>query len=147
MMNGKRTDRLQEYGASRLKSAANDSSRYASEFILKLFKKRLFSSPVAFGLTMEKHLETVTRQQAERNEGRDSSLKTPKPSLLRGQLEDRLEEEFGSDDDYSEILTETVLRASEMSAELSEEERENAEWLCRWARKFNSQAGFQKQML
>jgi len=75
----------------------------------------------------------------ERMEGVDSPVKTHKPSLLRGQLDDRLEEEFGNDDDYNEIITETVLRASEMSAELSAEERENAEWLCRWARKFNSQ--------
>ena len=131
--------RLQEYGESRLKRAANDSSRYASEFILKLLKKRLFSSPVAFGLTMEKHLETVARQHSEAVAGVKSPVNVPKISLLRGQLEDRLEEEFGSDDEYGEALAETVLQASAMTAELLVEERENAEWLCRWARKFGSQ--------
>lgn len=131
--------RLQEYGISRLKRAANDGSRYASEFILKLLKKRLFSSLVAFGLTMEKHLETVARQHSEAIAGIKSSVNVPKVSLLRGQLEDRLEEEFGSDDDYGEALAETVLQASAMTAELLVEERENAEWLCRWARKFGSQ--------
>lgn len=139
--------RLQEYGDSRLKRAANDSSRYASEFILKLLKKRLFSSPVAFGLTMEKHLETVARKNQEIFDSRTPSVNSPKPSLLRGQLEDRLEEEFGNDDDYGEVLTETVLRASEMTAELSAEERENAEWLCRWAQKFNSQPDSKAQAL
>lgn len=139
--------RLQEYGDSRLKQAANDGSRYASEFILKLLKKRLFSSPVAFGLTMEKHLETVARKRAETLVGVKLTVVSPKPNLLRGQLEDRLEEEFGNDDEYSEIITETVLRASEMTAELSDEERANAEWLCRWARKFNSQPDSKAQAL
>lgn len=131
--------RLQEYGDSRLKRASSEGSRYASEFILKLLKKRLFSSPVAFGLTMEKHLETVARRSAERLDGNRTPLSTPKPSLLRGQLEDRLDEEFGSDDDFSDVLTETVLRASELTAELSDEERENAQWLCQWARKYDHQ--------
>lgn len=139
--------RLQEYGDSRLKRAASESSRYASEFILKLLKKRLFSSPVAFGLTMEKHLETVARQRAETIAGIKISSSSAKTSLLRGQLEDRLDEEFGSDDDYSEVLTETVLRASEMTSELLEEERENAEWLCSWARKFGSQPDSKAQAL
>lgn len=139
--------RLQEYGVSRLKRAASESSRYASEFILKLLKKRLFSSPVAFSLTMEKHLETVARHYSERIAGVKQPVTAPKISLLRGQLEDRLEEEFGSDDDYSEILTETVLQASEMTAELIEEERNNAEWLCRWARKFSSQPDSKAQAL
>ncbi len=139
--------KLQEYGESRLKRSANEISRYASEFVLKLLKKRLFSSPVAFGLTLEKHLETVTRNSAESFAANIGLNAANKPGLLRGQLEDRLDEEFGSDDDYTEVLTESVLRASQLSVELSEEERANAEWLCRWAQKFNSQPDSKAQAL
>src|SRR2546425_4953265 len=42
---------LQEYSTLRLKHATSDGERTAAEFILKLLKKRLFSSPAAFGIT------------------------------------------------------------------------------------------------
>lgn len=139
--------RLQEYGASRLRQAGSDSSRYASEFILKLLKKRLFSSPVAFGLTLEKHLETISKRRSDKDTAAKPANDILKKTLLRGQLEDRLDEEFGSDDDYGEVLTETVLRASEMTADLSAEERENAIWLTQWARKFGGQPDSKTQAL
>ena len=50
---------LQAYSALRLKHAASDGERMAAEFVLKLLKKRLFSSPAAFGTTLEKHVSTV----------------------------------------------------------------------------------------
>lgn len=50
---------LREYGKLRLKSAAADGDRMANEFVLKLLKKRLFSSPAAFATTLEKHATTV----------------------------------------------------------------------------------------
>ena len=50
---------LQAYSALRLKHAASDGERMAAEFVLKLLKKRLFSSPAAFGTTLEKHVATV----------------------------------------------------------------------------------------
>jgi hypothetical protein len=31
----------------------------AAEFVLKLLKKRLFSPPAAFGIPLEKHINTV----------------------------------------------------------------------------------------
>ena len=36
----------------------------AAEFVLKLLKKRLFSSPAAFGITLEKHIATVGGRKA-----------------------------------------------------------------------------------
>lgn len=50
---------LQEYSTLRLRNASTDSEKFASEFVLKLLKKRLFSSPAAFGSTLEKHKRSV----------------------------------------------------------------------------------------
>jgi hypothetical protein len=48
----------------RLKSAASEGERLAAGFVLKLLKKRLFSSPAAFGITLEKHTATVGGRKA-----------------------------------------------------------------------------------
>ena len=50
---------LQEYTALRTKNASSAEERFASEFVLKLLKKRLFSSPAAFALTLEKHIASL----------------------------------------------------------------------------------------
>lgn len=50
---------LAEYAESRRKTAGDDATRTASEFSLKLLKKRLFSSPAAFANTLNVHIETV----------------------------------------------------------------------------------------
>ena len=57
---------LQQYSKLRLKHAASDGERMAAEFVLKLLKKRLFSSPAAFGITLEKHISTVGGGKAAR---------------------------------------------------------------------------------
>lgn len=62
---------LREYSELRLKQATSDGERMAAEFVLKLLKKRLFSSPAAFGLTLEKHIGTVGRSKASKATTRD----------------------------------------------------------------------------
>ena len=41
------------------KTVAGTSGEFATEFVLKMLKKRLFSSPAAFATTLEKHRETL----------------------------------------------------------------------------------------
>lgn len=62
---------LQQYSELRLKRAASDGERMAAEFVLKLLKKRLFSSPAAFGSTLEKHMSTVGGRRAVAAASRD----------------------------------------------------------------------------
>lgn len=50
---------LKGYAELRMKQAAADGERMATEFVLKLLKKRLFSSPAAFSTTLEKHVATM----------------------------------------------------------------------------------------
>lgn len=54
---------LQEYARLRAKSAATEGQQFATEFVLKLLKKRLFSSPAAFATTLEKHARSVAATQ------------------------------------------------------------------------------------
>ncbi|MFM9969720.1 MAG: DISARM system SNF2-like helicase DrmD, partial [Burkholderiales bacterium] len=50
---------LTRYTTLRTEGAHDGTERYASEFVLKLLKKRLFSSPHAFATTLDKHLESL----------------------------------------------------------------------------------------
>ncbi|HOY30193.1 MAG TPA: DISARM system SNF2-like helicase DrmD, partial [Flavobacteriales bacterium] len=72
---------LQKYTKLREASATTDGERFATEFVLKLLKKRLFSSPAAFRTTLEKHAQTVgakatTTGQAWRRQLDESELET-----------------------------------------------------------------------
>ena len=60
---------LEEYTELRQRAAEEEGQRYATEFVLKLLKKRLFSSPAAFGLTLERHLESL-ESAARRDKGK-----------------------------------------------------------------------------
>lgn len=55
---------LQEYTRLRTQSAKTEGERFAAEFVLKLLKKRMFSSPAAFATTLEKHLSSIGRGSA-----------------------------------------------------------------------------------
>jgi SNF2 family DNA or RNA helicase len=52
---------LRAYTELRLKGAKDQAETFATEFVLKLLKKRLFSSPAAFARTLAKHRESVER--------------------------------------------------------------------------------------
>src|SRR6185503_18166481 len=55
---------LQEYTTLRFQNANTAEERFASEFVLKLLKKRLFSSPAAFQTTLEKHISSAGGRKA-----------------------------------------------------------------------------------
>ena len=82
---------LQEYTRSRLAQVADTTERYATEFVVKLLKKRLFSSPAAFAMTLAQHEQTLA--QVERHV---SVTKRPNAGILRGKVE-QLEEESDND--------------------------------------------------
>ena len=74
---------LREYARLRAKSAATEGQRFATEFVLKLLKKRLFSSPAAFAITLEKHARSVgaaTRRRAGAGCG-SGNLRTPTTTI------------------------------------------------------------------
>jgi superfamily II DNA/RNA helicase len=107
---------LREYAALRQKGATDRVEEVASNFVLKMLKKRLFSSPAAFAATLEKHERSL------RSARRKTHVR-PKPGVLRRQVEG-VEEDFADDDAYEEITGEVVEAASALFREPSAQERD-----------------------
>ncbi|WP_129676587.1 DISARM system SNF2-like helicase DrmD [Candidatus Chloroploca sp. Khr17] len=118
---------LRQYTQSRLKGASDQTEQVASEFVFKLLKKRLFSSPEAFARTLAQHtrsLETARKRGA-------SPTRTP-VGILRAQLE-QADEEFGDDEAADTALDDTLDTATRLFRELTPEERTLLDELRAWA--------------
>lgn len=119
---------LREYGSLRAKSAAgNPQQTYATEFVLKLIKKRLFSSPAAFQLTLEKHLKTLTQPK----EATPTISKNVSGILQR--LSEQIEGDCDNDQDYEDTLIEAVQVATRTGTPLSPAERDLLDRMIKWA--------------
>lgn len=101
---------LREYSKLRVLSAATEGQQFATEFVLKLLKKRLFSSPAAFAVTMEKHARSVAAGKAAAN-----------GTAWVRQIEDA-DNDIADDNDYETITLEAVETASRHVAPLSTDE-------------------------
>lgn len=99
---------LQAYSALRLKHAASEGERMAAEFVLKLLKKRLFSSPAAFGTTLEKHIASVGGKQADSFTARDIA---------------DFDDDYADDEDYETETGEIIAAASQALSAVSTEEK------------------------
>ncbi len=104
---------LRTYTRSRLEKASDDVEQYATEFVLKLLKKRLFSSPEAFALTLRQHEESLAH--ARRRAA--SSFKTSM-GILRRQVE-QAEEETDNDEELEEANTAALEAAAPLFREPS----------------------------
>lgn len=98
---------LREYTRRRIDGARDTSERYASEFVLKLLKKRFFSSPAALASSLETHRETLQRTR------KSSTKPTARPTdaILRRRI-DALEEDYDDDARYTEGTTDAIETAS-----------------------------------
>ena len=119
---------LRDYTQSRLQGATDATEQVASEFVLKLLKKRLFSSPEAFAHTLTQHEQSL--QTARRAHG--GSVRTP-VGILRSQLE-QLDEEFGDDAAADATLDDTLDTATRLFRDLTPAERQLLDDLRSWAR-------------
>ncbi|MEW6730711.1 MAG: DISARM system SNF2-like helicase DrmD [Acidobacteriota bacterium] len=121
---------LKKYTECRTKDLEDQTERYATEFVLKLLKKRLFSSPRAFANTLAQHEHSLKTAQ------RRSSSVYHKPTIgiLRRQLE-QIEEEFADDEAY-DLATEDVIAATApLFRELTAEEEGLLKEMQEWAEK------------
>ncbi len=96
---------LQAYTHSRLEKASDETEQFATEFVLKLLKKRLFSSPEAFATTLKQHEESLAHARR-----RDATSFKSSMSILRRQVE-QAEEETDNDDELEEANA-TALEAT-----------------------------------
>jgi superfamily II DNA or RNA helicase len=102
---------LREYTESRQAKSRDAVERCATEFVLKLLKKRLFSSPAAFASTLDKHRDSLTN-------ARRGRVADPHVSQLQLQRQvDRVDEEFGDDHEYEQTTSDAVETASRLFRE------------------------------
>jgi superfamily II DNA or RNA helicase len=118
---------LQAYSAARVKDPGT-AGGYATAFVMKVLKKRLFSSPQAFATTLEKHWTRMSGRVA------DTEDEATELRPLQHFLEQTEDERSADDDEAEEDLAAAVEYASERADPLSEEQRGLLERLRRTAR-------------
>jgi SNF2 family DNA or RNA helicase len=133
---------LREYSSLRQRNSKTTDERFATEFVLKLLKKRLFSSPAAFATTLEKHIQTLTKV-TERDTTRK---KTVVMGILHRQIA-QVEEDYANDDDYEEAFAQAVNTASISIDALTPEEILLLENMQKWADRAAYKADSKADML
>jgi superfamily II DNA or RNA helicase len=120
---------LKAYTESRTKTVKETNSKYAygSEFIHILLKKRLFSSPMAFAITLAKHRESLSRKKK-----LESTIIDDK--ILRNAII-KAEEEFADDAAAEEAQNEAVEAVGNWAPPLTAEQKDMLDRLSSWAEK------------
>ena len=122
---------LQEYTKSRLTHAKDEVERYATEFVLKLLKKRLISSPAAFASTLAQH------EQSLRTVVRHRPAARPTVGILRRQV-DQVEEDYADDDLFEESAADTLEVATRLFRPPSAPEEALLRQLREWSERAQS---------
>jgi superfamily II DNA or RNA helicase len=108
---------LQRYSELRLQRASSHDEEFAAKFVLKLLKKRLFSSPAAFASTLECHEKSIAS-------ARTASARKAKPTLkvLLRQVE-QAEEEYADEEANETSTSEALESATRLLSDLTSEEQ------------------------
>lgn len=124
---------LKEYTRLRQESTKDEVDRYAAEFVLKLLKKRLFSSPAAFRKTLEQHWASLGAGK--------STPARPKPSrsILQQSFE-KIDEESADDEQYEDSLDDAATTSTRLLTELTIQERALLQNLRQWSERAASRA-------
>ncbi|MEW6234968.1 MAG: DISARM system SNF2-like helicase DrmD [Candidatus Omnitrophota bacterium] len=119
---------LHKYTKSRLKNTQTHEETFAAEFVLKLLKKRLFSSIAAFQSTLRKHEESLRTAQ------RKKSHAISPPTLNRlQQMVERMEEAYSDDAQYDESETDAIETTTRLFHDLTQEEKHYLKRMRDWA--------------
>ncbi|MRI31382.1 helicase [Endozoicomonas sp. OPT23] len=131
---------LQDYCESRSIAAREQGSVKGTEFIHKLLKKRLFSSPAAFASTLEKHIQSVEgkREQKQRNSLDERILKK---RILKA------EEDFANDTEYETAQGEAVEEAGRHALPLTPEQKELISEMRSWAQAMRNRVDAKAQSI
>ncbi len=131
---------LVRYTELRVANASNNAEVFATEFVLKLLKKRLFSSPAAFARTLAKHRETIANARRTRGTTKVSV------GVLRLQA-DKVEESFETDDEYEQAEDEAQSSSVRLFHPLSSEEEKLLDTLAAWAERASTRPDAKAQAL
>jgi ERCC4-related helicase len=127
---------LQAYANSRLQvmnTGNSETEHFASEFVLKLLKKRLFSSPAAFAKTLQQHEETLNGIKHQERPASRLNM-----GILRRQIE-QLDEEGDNDDEWEASTGAAIENAAPLFRPLSVQEQQWLTELRDWATQASKQ--------
>ena len=121
---------LRQYTKLRSSRAVDQTERFATEFVLKTLKKRLFSCPAAFLTTLEQHEKSL-----------HSSTRRPvRPTYRALQLEfDRMDEEYADDGDFDEATADALDTATRLFSAPTADEESLLRTMKDWAQRARGQ--------
>lgn len=119
---------LKRFTDARSECVKGTSNKFSSDFVHKLLKKRLFSSPMAFAGTLAKYRESLINPRKTQDNG-VMKEKILKKAILK------TEEDFANDQLYEDAQNEAIEAAGELSATLDQEQSRMLEALTAWAEK------------
>src|SRR5262249_38688754 len=118
---------LQQYSELRIADSSDSTEQYATEFVAKLLKKRLFSSPAAFYTTLTKHESALV--EAKRH---TSVTRRPSVGILRSQVE-MLDEENDNDESIADATDAALEAVAPLFREPTAEEQAHLQRMHTWA--------------
>jgi len=124
---------LKAYAENRSETVAGTSAAFGADFIHKLLKKRLFSSPRAFAMTLVKHRQALARGPS-REQKRSLKERILRKAILRA------EEDYADDAQVEEAQSEALEAATELSSPLSDDQKDMIQRLCAWAERAENRA-------
>ena len=117
---------LKEYSQSRSKSVQGASHAFGVDFVHTLFKKRLFSSPMAFATTLAKHRANLGQPPTRKG-------KNPLDDRILRKAILRAEEEHSDDESLEEAQQEALEAADRLTGPLEPSQRVMLDRLISWA--------------
>ncbi|PZD72917.1 RNA polymerase-associated protein RapA [Acaryochloris thomasi RCC1774] len=105
----------------------NLTELYATEFVLKLLKKRLFSSPEAFRTTLLQHQKSLRGENSEKKR-----VAKPSAEILRRQLE-QVDEAFADDAVYEEATDDAIATSTRLFHAVTVAEQQLLNQMQDWA--------------
>lgn len=124
---------LKRYSESRTKRSKEDGGGYGTHFVLKLLKKRLFSSPAAFATTLEKHRENLAGRRLK------PTVERMDEQILHRAIQ-RVDEDYANDETKEADLLDAVQAATSSGASVSAEEKELLDKMTSWASRARERA-------
>ena len=125
---------LHDYSRSRIESVQGTRQCFGTEFVHKLLKKRLFSSPMAFAVTLAKHRDSLARGRARKKNDDEMDERILRKAILRA------EEEYADDIGAEDAQHEAVEVAGESAVGLSDEDKIRLDRLTAWAEREKNRA-------
>ncbi len=121
---------LRQYTKQRSERPDGAAERFATEFVLKTLKKRMFSSPAAFLTTLEQHEKSL----------KTAAKKSAKPTYHTLQSElDRLDEQYADDGEFDEATSDALDTATRLFAEPTPDEVALLKKMKEWAQRAKGQ--------